>query len=112
MRKNGDITGESSDTATTQTWGEKRRGMSGMIKDPLTGELRLENKQERFARLANHRVNNAIKRIGQLRSLANRVQYDYTADEVNKIVGAVQDAVNAVRTAFAAGSVSEHRFKL
>ena len=46
----------------------------------------MESKEEKFKRLANARVNNAIKQLELIGNLSNSASYDYTDDEVRKIM--------------------------
>lgn len=55
-------------------------------------EIKGETKSAKFRRLAESRVNNAIEKIRLVGNLANP-QYEYTADEVNKIIAALQTAI-------------------
>ncbi len=56
--------------------------------------------REKFARQANKRVNIALKAIQDVGNLSNRANYDYTADDVNKIVDTLQKAVNDCQKRF------------
>ncbi len=58
-----------------------------------------ESKQDRSKRLANMRVNNAIKKISLVENLATG-NYEYTAEEKTQIVTALSDAVVNLDNAF------------
>ena len=58
-----------------------------------------ETKEERSIRLANKRVNTAIKKISLIENLATG-NYSYTDEQRQKIVDALSDAVVNVDTAF------------
>ena len=58
-----------------------------------------ETKEERSIRLANKRVNNAIKKISLIENLATG-NYSFTDEQRQKIVDALSDAVVNVDTAF------------
>ncbi|TRZ81741.1 hypothetical protein D4R86_02260 [bacterium] len=45
----------------------------------------VQNKRERFKRLAEYRTNEVLKRLKVLSNCSNRSAYDYTEEEVNKI---------------------------
>lgn len=56
--------------------------------------------REKFVRLANKRVNSAIKAINLIGNLSNRSNYDYTDDDVAKIFKAIQGELNACKKRF------------
>jgi hypothetical protein len=60
-----------------------------------------ETKQQRFVRLANHRVTRALKLMGHIRNLSTRGSYEYTPDQAAKIVHALKTSVAIVEEAFA-----------
>ncbi len=45
----------------------------------------MESKRDKFKRLAEKRVNNAIKSINLVGNLSNKNIYDYTDDDVSRI---------------------------
>ncbi|QQP89825.1 hypothetical protein IGS68_00655 [Skermanella sp. TT6] len=59
-----------------------------------------EKDREKFKELASKRVTRALKDIQLIGNLANRSNYDYTDDDVNKIFRALQDEMNACRKRF------------
>jgi uncharacterized protein (DUF885 family) len=71
-----------------------------------------ESKEGRFRRLAQQRTTAALKRIGYLRSLGNRAQYDFTAEQAEKIVGALQEEVNTVKAALSEKGAAAKTFTL
>lgn len=68
-----------------------------------------ETKQERSIRLANKRVNNAIKKISLIENLAAG-NYSYTDEQKEKIVMAISDAVVSVDNAFKTSKVLTETF--
>ena len=56
--------------------------------------------RRRFVELANKRVTNAIKGIRLVGNLSNKRAYQYTEAEGKKIIKALQDEVDALRTRF------------
>lgn len=56
--------------------------------------------REKFVRLANKRVLNAIKCIQLIGNLSNRSNYDYTDDDVQKIFRALQQELAACKKQF------------
>lgn len=68
-------------------------------------KMRLEDRQK-FVRLANRRVTNAIKAIQLVGNLSNRSNYDYSDADVNKIIKALQDELGACKKRFEMASKS------
>ncbi len=62
--------------------------------------------REKFVRLANKRIPNALKAIQLVGNLSNKSNYDYTEEDVRKILKALQDEVNACRKRFEMASKS------
>lgn len=58
------------------------------------------DKRESFLRLGQNRVNKAVHAISQIQHLANPNGYEYTADEAQKIVDALNAAVAQVAERF------------
>jgi hypothetical protein len=65
-------------------------------------ETRQESSTDRdkFVRLANKRVSNALKAMQLIGNLANRSNYDYTEADVQKIFKALQDELSASKKKF------------
>lgn len=59
--------------------------------------------REKFVRLANKRVSNALKAIQLIGNLSNKSNYDYTEEDVQKILKALQDEFAACRKRFELG---------
>jgi hypothetical protein len=57
-------------------------------------------KKERFKRLAEHRVNQVIKRLRVLTNCSNRSHYKYTEKEVKKMFEAIKEEVETARRKF------------
>lgn len=92
------------DTIVMQT-GEYPDGVPKADKPP-------ESKRDRFVRLANNRVNAALKRIGLIRSLGNRNQYEYGPDDHQSIMDALTEAVSAVGFALEGRRDDKPQFRL
>ncbi len=60
----------------------------------------IENKRERFKRLATARTNIIIDRLQILGNCANRYSYEYTEDDVKKIFNAIESTLEEVKTKF------------
>ena len=53
-----------------------------------------ETKRDKFVRLAESRMNNALKQIELLSNLANESVYEYKHEDVEKIVKTLKNAVS------------------
>jgi ABC-type Fe3+-hydroxamate transport system substrate-binding protein len=60
----------------------------------------LRNKRKKFEDIAVRRVNRVIKEIRLIGNLSNRSSYEYTEEDVKKIVKALQREVDAVKARF------------
>lgn len=58
-----------------------------------------ETKSERFERLAGHRVNKVLEQIRIIGNLASQ-QYEFTSEQVEKIVVAIQAALAEMEEKF------------
>lgn len=70
-----------------------------------------ESKSDKFKRLASKRVVNAISKIELITNLA-APSYEYTPDEVTKILTALQGSVDKVKAAFSKQKIEKTVFKL
>lgn len=59
-----------------------------------------ESKNERFRRLAESRGNRLIREISLLGNLANRKNYAYTEEEVDRLFTPILEELDAVRAMF------------
>lgn len=65
-----------------------------------------ETKNERFRRLAQSRGNRLIREISLLGNLANRRNYSYTQEEVDRLFAPIVAELEEVRALFDSGSSS------
>lgn len=72
----------------------------------------VESKADAFRRLASARVSKALDVIANIGHLANVSQYDYTDDQVDRIVTALEQAVSGVKAKFDAKGRSSGGFSL
>jgi hypothetical protein len=72
----------------------------------------MENKRERFVRLAEARTNKIIDMIRLLGNCANKANYDYTDADVQKIFNALEKEIKLAKTKFSLSEVEESKFKL
>ena len=59
-----------------------------------------KEKSDKFRELAESRVNRAINMIRLIANLGNKAHYDYSSEQVNKIVKALEAEVKNVRVKF------------
>jgi hypothetical protein len=59
-----------------------------------------ESKADKFKRLGTGRVNRTVHQIQLLANLANRSTYEYTPEQADKLLTALQGAVDDVVSAF------------
>ena len=79
-----------------------------MVKVKIDGE----SKHDRFIRLATTRTQTAINKIRVLGNCANMDNYEYTADEANKIIRALENEVKALKAQFSTGKSKKRAFTL
>ena len=60
----------------------------------------IDNKKERFKRLAVYRTNEVLKKLRVLGNCANRSAYDYSEEEVNKIFSEIDKSSKAIKAKF------------
>jgi len=70
-----------------------------------------ETKNEKFKRLATKRVQNAIAKVELVGNLASP-SYEYSAEEVEKILAAMQETLDKVKAAFSKQGPTKKEFNL
>jgi hypothetical protein len=60
----------------------------------------MSTKRSNFVRLAEARVTKALKSIKVIGNLSNKANYDYTDQDINKIVNALQAEINVLKSRF------------
>ena len=68
-------------------------------------------KRERFKRLAEYRTNQILKRLDVLSNCANRSNYEYTEEEVDKIFREINKKVRNVKAQFKSSVKKEDKDK-
>ena len=58
------------------------------------------DKAAKFKELARNRVNRAINMIRLISNLGNKAHYDYTGDQVSKIIKALENEVRSAKFKF------------
>lgn len=60
----------------------------------------MESKNDKFKRLANKRVPAAIEKLELVKNLSNTNNYEYSKEEVDKIIKALTSSLNEVKKSF------------
>jgi rubrerythrin len=74
--------------------------------------LETRDKVKKFQNLAESRVNNAIKHLRLIGNLSNKNNYQYTDEDVRKIMAAIDAEVKDLKSKFAKTRNRVDRFKL
>ena len=73
----------------------------------------MSDKREKFVKLAEQRVNRALREIRLIGNLSNRSAYSSTEEDVKKIFRVIQKELDAARARFGDGeSASGNAFRL
>ena len=73
----------------------------------------IENKRDKFVRLAEQRVNVILEQFRKLGNLANTRNYEYTEDDIRKIFFELNKAMKKTKTVFSNdGKGKRKRFTL
>ena len=73
----------------------------------------MRNKRAKFVELATNRVNRALNDIRLIGNLSNRAAYEFTDEDVKKIVRALQRELDVMRGRFGStGAGGESEFSL
>jgi len=60
----------------------------------------MSTKRSNFVRLAEARVTKALKSIKVVGNLSNKANYEYTDQDINKIINALQTEINELKSRF------------
>lgn len=72
-----------------------------------------ESKRDKFVRLAENRTQGVLKGIELLENLVNANAYEYSKKDLDKIVGAIKEAVDELEKTYnKASSKEQKKFKL
>lgn len=72
----------------------------------------MNDKQERFTRVATRRTNAVLKRLQVLGNCSNRSAYVYTEQDINKIFGEIERVTKETKMRFILASNKNKEFKL
>lgn len=70
----------------------------------------MNNKRDRFKRLATYRTNEVLRKLKVLGNCANRSAYEYTEEEINKIFSEIEKMTRHTKSKF--HFVRKTQFKL
>jgi hypothetical protein len=68
--------------------------------------------RDKFIALAERRVNKALAQIQSVGKLSNRSRYEYSDEDVDKIISALKDEVNNIEEGFRKGDRKTSSFSL
>ena len=88
----------------------KSEGSEGM-EEKETKNVSGESKSDKFKRLATKRVKNAISKVELIANLSGS-GYEYTPEQVEKILSALQGSVDKVKAAFSKQKIQKTDFRL
>jgi hypothetical protein len=71
----------------------------------------MESRRERFRRLASARGDRLIREISLLSNLANKKNYDYSAEEVEQLFKPIEAELKAAKACFDPSKPSERKVK-
>ena len=71
-----------------------------------------ETKHEKFIRVAEARTNKIIDMMRLLGNCSNKVTYDYTNEDIEKIFGALEDELRKCKAKYKELPENEKRFSL
>jgi hypothetical protein len=83
-----------------------------IVNEGKDGNIHFESKREKFRRLSEARTENVIQQIRVLTNCANRINYNYTQEEVEQIFQALNNALAESRKAFNSKVKNHTKFKL
>ena len=71
----------------------------------------MDEKKERFIRIAERRTNNILEQLRLLGNCSNKNNYSYSEEEVKKILSVIEAELRVVKSRFNA-KTSKEKFKL
>lgn len=72
----------------------------------------METKRDRFVRLAENRTNKIIDMIRLLGNCANKSNYDYTEEDIQKIFNAIEKELRNTKSKFVSSESEDKKFHL
>lgn len=74
--------------------------------------IKMETKREKFVRLVEARTNKIIDMLRLLGNYANKANYDYTDEDVQKIFTTLEKEMKISKSKFTSMTVEDEKFKL
>jgi len=74
--------------------------------------MQKEDRRTAFVRLVNNRMHRTIKTLRLIGNLSNRTNYSYTGAQVDRIIEALEEAIEKMRERFEKGGAPEVEFDL
>lgn len=68
------------------------------------------SQNENFIRLATQRTNKVLKYLRMVLYLSNKANYEYSEEEVHKILDAIEEGVAKLRASFEKKEINEFKF--
>ena len=72
----------------------------------------MRDKRQKFIELAENRVTRALKDLRLIGNLSNRNNYEYTQEDAQKIISALEGEVRSLKAKFAHEDLKRGGFKL
>ena len=72
-------------------------------------DIKINEKRERFVRIAEARTSRAIKSVRLIRNLNNAYLYEYAPEEIDLIIAALQNEVDDLKRAFSKKKPTQFR---
>ena len=72
----------------------------------------MESKRERFVRIAENRTNKIIDMIRLLGNCANKSNYEYSDDDINKIFSTLEKELKTAKMKYLSTGSEDDKFKL
>ena len=72
----------------------------------------MENKREKFVRIAENRTNKIIDMLRLLGNCSNKQNYEYSEDDVKQIFSAIEKELKAAKNSYLGLDIKEEKFAL
>lgn len=72
----------------------------------------METKRERFVRIAENRTNKIIDMLRLLGNCANKSNYDYSEEDINKIFSTLEKELKVAKMKYLSTGSEDDKFKL
>ena len=73
--------------------------------------IKIESKRERFHRIAAKRMQNILVEMNRLSNCSNKANYDYTEQDVQKIIKTLNEKFSEIKVSFKTGLNKTNKFK-